>query len=80
MSRNHPKEEHIVAALRFPSGSTERKAVWHKLRSQGNYHHNMTVMDIGQGELIVARKPNFSGHAHSPNEFLPCPYCRGFYR
>ena len=80
MSRNHPKEEHVVAALRFPSGSTERKAMWHKLRSQGNYHHNMTVMDIDQGELIVARKPNFSGHTHSPNEFLPCPYCRGFYR
>ena len=80
MSRNHPKEEHVVAALRFPSGSTERKAMWHKLRSQGNYHHNMTVMDIGQGELIVARKPNFSGHTHSLNEFLPCPYCRGFYR
>ena len=58
MTCHHSKEEDIAAALRFPSGSVERKELWHKLRSLGNCHHNITVMDVGKGELSVARKPN----------------------
>ena len=81
MTRKHPKEEEVAAALTFASGSAERKAAWHKLRSRGNYHHNMTVMDIGEGKFIVARKPNQrSDRDVGVNDFLPCPFCRGFYR
>ena len=41
----------------------------------------MTVMDIGEGKFIVARKPNQrSDHDVGVNNFLPCPFCGGFYR
>ena len=80
MSRKHSKEADVIAALKFPAGSAERKNVWHKLRSRGNYHHNMTVMDVGEGSLVVARKPNQSGRAIVADDFLPCRFCRGFYR
>ena len=81
MTRHHPKEEEVAVALSYPSGSTERKAAWHKLRSRGNYHHNMTVMDVGEGDFIVARKPNQSlARDVTVKDFLPCPHCRGFYR
>ena len=61
---------YIAAALRFPSRSVERKELWHKLRSRGNYNHNMTVMDVGKSELIVARKPNqISGHTFAAQDF-----------
>ena len=80
MTRRHPTEKDVVAALSHPSGSANRKAAWHKLRSRGNYHHNMTVMDVGKGNIIVARKPNKSGRDIDTEDFLPCPYCRGFYR
>ena len=80
MTCRHPKEEDVIAAMKFPSGSAQRKELWHKIRSRGNFHHNMTVMDVGEGALIVARKPNQSGRAFAAQDFLPCPYCRGFYR
>ena len=67
MTRRHPTEKDVVAS-------------WHKLRSRGNYHHNMTVMDVGKGNIIVARKPNQSGRNIDTEDFLPCPYCHGFYR
>ena len=77
--RHHPKEEDAAVALSYPSGSAKRKAAWHKLTSRGNYHHNMTVMDIGEGDFIVARKPNQSlAHEITVKDFLPCPHCRGF--
>ncbi len=39
----------------------------------------MTVVDIGEGELIDATKPNQSGHAFAAQDFLPCLYSWGFY-
>ena len=80
MMRKHATEKEVITALSFPNGSSSRKAAWHKLRSRGNYHHNMTVMDVGKGNLIVARKPNQSGRNVGSDDFLPCPHCRGFYR
>ena len=80
MTRRHATENEVVPALSFPNGSAQRKSAWHKLRSRCNYHHNMTVMDVGKGKIIVARKPNQSGKEVNKDDFLPCPHCRGFYR
>ena len=80
MMCKHATEKEVITALSFPNGSSSRKAAWHKLRSRGNYHHNMTFMDVGKSNLIVARKPNQSGRNVGSDDFLPCPHCRGFYR
>ena len=49
-----------------------------KLRLLGNYHHNLTALETGKGELIVMRRPSSSGEKSSPEDFLPCPSCFGF--
>ena len=69
MPRKHSKEADVIAALKFPTGSAERKVAWHKLRLWGNYHHNMTVMDVGKGNLVVARKPNGSSRTIAADDF-----------
>ncbi|CAB4023565.1 SCAN domain-containing 3-like [Paramuricea clavata] len=68
MPQKHSKEADVIAALKFPTRSAERKVAWHKLRLWGNYH-NMTVMDVGEGNLVVARKSNGSGHTIAADDF-----------
>lgn len=74
----HQSEREVAIALSFNKGSTERKRHLEKLRLLGNYHHNLTVLETGKGELIVMRRPSSSGEKSSPEDFLPCPSCCGF--
>ena len=74
MTHRHATGKEVVTALSFRNGSAERKSAGHKLRSHGNYHHNMTVMDVGKGNIIVTRKPNQSGKDVNSNDFLPCSH------
>ena len=48
-----------------------------KLRLKGDYHHNMRILEIGDGELIVVRRPG-QGDTYSIHNFLPCEFCLGF--
>lgn len=74
----HQSEREVAIALSFNKGSTERKRHLEKLRLLGNYHHNLTVLETGKGELIVMRRPSSSSEKSSPEDFLPCPSCCGF--
>ena len=56
----HQSEREVAIALSFNKGSTERKKHLEKLRLLGNYHHNLTVLETGKGELIVMRRPSSS--------------------
>ena len=78
--RKHATEKEVITALSFLNGSSSRKAAWHKLRSRRNYHHNMTVMDVGKGNLIVAQKLNQSDLNVGSDDFLPFRHCRELYR
>lgn len=55
------------------------KKLLEKLRLLGNYHHNLTVLEVGKGELIVSRCPSTTKRCN-PNDFLPCAHCLGFRR
>ena len=74
----HQSEREVAIAFSFNKGSTERKKHLEKLRLLGNYHHNLTVLETGKGELIVMRRPSSSSEKSSPTDFLPCPSCCGF--
>ena len=50
-----------------------------KLRHLGNYHHNLTVLEVLEGELIVSRRPSTTKRCN-PNDFLPCKHCLSFIR
>lgn len=73
----HMTEKEVAIALSFNKGSPWRKKHLEKLRLLGNYHHNLTVMETGKGELIVCRRPT-SGKGCNPSDFLPCNFCLGF--
>jgi hypothetical protein len=67
----------VAVAMSFNKGSPERAKQFEKLRLLGNYHHNMKVLEIGEGELIVMRRPT-KGESCDADDFLPCTYCLGF--
>ena len=69
----HQSEREVAVALSFSKGSTERKRHLEKLRLLGKYHHNLTVLETGKGELIVMKRPSSSSEKSSPEDFLPCP-------
>ena len=73
----HGNENEVAIALSFKKGSPRRKKHFEKLRHLGNYHHNLTVLETGKGELIVLRRPS-ANEKCDPSDFLPCSYCLGF--
>ena len=77
----HPSEKEVAVAMSFNKGSRSRKNHLEKLRHLGNYHHNLTVLETGNGELIVARRPSDSDSKKiQPGDFLPCEFCLAFIR
>ena len=77
--QKHESEREVTIALSFNKGSPNRKKHLEKLRLLGNYHHNLTVLEVGKGELIVSRRPSTTKRCN-PNDFLPCGHCLGFIR
>jgi len=77
--QKHESEREVAIALSFNKGSPNRKKHLEKLRLLGNYHHNMTVLKVGKGELIVSRRPSTTERCN-PNDFFPCEHCLGFIR
>jgi len=77
--QKHESEREVRIALSFNKVSPNRKKHLEKLRLLGNYHHNLTVLEVGKGELIVSRRPSTTKRCN-PNDFLPCEHCLGFIR
>lgn len=77
--QKHQSEREVAIALSFSKGSPTRKKHLEKLRLLGNYHHNVTVLETGKGELILKRRPT-SAEKCIPDDYLPCNYCLGFFK
>lgn len=76
-TRKHQNESEVTIAQKLKIGSPERKKQLDKLRLLGDYHHNMSVLETGDGELIVVRRPG-PGEICSVEDFLPYCHCMGF--
>ncbi|XP_067038855.1 uncharacterized protein [Acropora muricata] len=75
--RRHKEEPSVAAAMKMKAGSDEQILAFEKIRLTGDYHHNCNVLAVGEGELIVVRKPS----KPTPQaKFLPCPHCLGFFK
>ena len=74
----HKNETEVAMALSFNKGSPRRKMHFEKLQLLGNFHHNVTVLETKQGELIVMRRPSSGEKLCQPGNFLPCEFCLGF--
>ena len=56
--RRHKEEPSVAAAMQLKAGSDEQILAFEKIRLTGDYHHNCNVLAVGEGELIVVRKPS----------------------
>ena len=74
----HGHEEEVKTALKYEPGSEERAEQFEKLCRMGNYNHNMKVLDLGEGELKVVRRPAANAEVN-PKNYLPCKFCHGFF-
>lgn len=77
LERQHSDESEVAKAFAHPRSSKERKKALEKLRLQGNFHHNLRVLESKSGQLIVMRRPGGEEEC-SQDDFLPCPDCLGF--
>ncbi|KAL5020637.1 hypothetical protein ScPMuIL_002283 [Solemya velum] len=56
--------------------SRKRRMELQKLLNEGNYKHNVEVLQKGEGALVVCRRPHSSTCA---SEYIPCEFCKGFF-
>lgn len=76
LERKHNQEEDVARAICFPKKSKKRRLLLDQLRYKGDYNHNVTVLQTGQGELVTFRQPT---EETDPHKYLPCNYCYGFF-
>ncbi|XP_061169393.1 uncharacterized protein LOC133178689 [Saccostrea echinata] len=62
----------------LPKKSEKRGMLFLELINEGNYKHNIEVLKNG-GLFITARRESPDSSNHSPDEYLPCEFCKGFF-
>lgn len=76
--RHHEDEEDVREMLRYDPKDSRRQTILTKIRNDGNYIHNRSVVARGVGELHTKRRLN--KNATTPEKrsetYLPCPNCR----
>jgi hypothetical protein len=69
--------EKDVREIRFlPKQCRQRRNLLQLLANEGDFKHNVAVLQLGRGKLVVGRRAN--GASSKPSEFLPCQYCHKF--
>ncbi len=77
----HLEEEDVKVAVnreKHARAGNKRTLDFEKLRLKGNFYHNMTVINTGEGNLIVLHNPPH-GQESKASDYLPCPLCLGFF-
>ena len=77
MTLKHGNEHEVAGFLALPLKSRRRLLMQKKLRNDGNYMHNVDVLEKDDGEIIPVRRPSASDY--SSQDFIPCEYCRAMY-
>lgn len=74
----HKNELKIMEIQMLPKKSKKRGMLFLELINEGNYKHNIEVLKNG-GIFITARRESPDSLNHSPDEYLPCEFCKGFF-
>lgn len=76
----HKEFPKILQIQCLPKKSKERDAFFTELVNEGNFKHNLDVINSGKGVFITARRENTDQEKHhSYQHYVPCEYCKGFY-
>ena len=78
LEKKHKNEKEVVQILLEKKKSKERRAMWSALVNKGDFAHNFSVLEEGKGTIIS----KYRSKKEDPvvKDYLPCQYCRGFYK
>nr|XP_018897196.1 PREDICTED: uncharacterized protein LOC109030598 [Bemisia tabaci] len=74
----HKNESLVLQASIHPAKSPERRKQLTYLTRLGDFHHNMEVLQKGEGELVVLKRTSEEEKNLSYSDYGPCPECHGF--
>ena len=72
----HSNESDVTEVLKYPPGFS-RNILLDKIRHEGNFNHNINVLQKGSDNLIVVKRSNYK---ITYKQYLPCIHCLGFYK
>ncbi|KAL3837344.1 hypothetical protein ACJMK2_022708, partial [Sinanodonta woodiana] len=75
LNAKHCNETEVAKAL-AKSGKLRAHAI-ENIKHMGNYKHNIKVINLQNGNLIVAKR---SATDQNYDQYLPCIYCLGFFK
>ncbi|XP_052812935.1 uncharacterized protein LOC128240355 isoform X3 [Mya arenaria] len=72
----HAAEPRVRKISQMEVKSKSKRAELQKLNNEGNFNHNVEVLQKGEGNLIVYRRPGVPANAY---DYIHCRFCKGFY-
>ncbi|XP_061624998.1 uncharacterized protein LOC133475719 isoform X11 [Phyllopteryx taeniolatus] len=76
LERAHRDKPEVARALSFAKRSKGRSMCLERLRNQGNFTHNVEVLNSGIGTPVPRKRPKDKSQVHN---FLHCTFCQGFF-
>ena len=67
----HRDRKRVKAILKLPKRDLRRGRLLKKLENEGNFKHNVAVLQSGHGKLVIGRRSRLA----SPNDSTACSYC-----
>lgn len=75
LEKMHSNEPEVAKLMALSSKESRRGFI--QLANRGNFKHNASVLNAGEGSLIVRRRP--SKQMHNSDDYLPCEHCLGLF-
>ena len=78
LEKKHYDKPEVMKILKLPKGSSHRRLIQEKLRREGNFKYNISVLDSKKGIVMPQlRKPSYS--TATVKDYVPCIHCKGFF-
>ena len=74
----HNDEHRVSDILLMPKRSKDRILQLGLLANEGNFKHNASVLKKREGYIVVARRDLGGIGKKTPDDYLPCEYCKKF--
>ena len=77
LTLKHQNESEVAKILLLPKKTKERRLMWEELVNRGDFNHNYSVIEKGNGIVIPKYRKNDTTEV---KDYVPCYYCKGFYK
>lgn len=73
------KDEEDVVQYAAEKNKDEKIKLYERMKNIGNHVHNCSVLESGEGELIVTYRPRKCNQSARPEDYGPSPYCFAYF-